>query len=242
MEIGEDASSAVGDYSVPFPFIGLVDEVRVYHGAVTADEIAEHCAAADKPVGKDARLVLRMSFDDGDAKDESGRGNHGRLEGARVVEGKIGKGLALAAPAGGADRPSPKRPSGAKREVAKPAPKKPATGSQRGYHVIHHWSQDIRAMVQAGDMLLIAGPPDVVDEEDAALRLGTEEIQTELGNQDAAMLGQRGGLLWVVSTKDGTKLGELRLPVPPTWDGMAVAQGRVYMTTIDGRVRCFGGR
>jgi hypothetical protein len=244
MEIGEDASSAVGDYSVPYPFTGMIDEVRVFHGAVTAEEIAEHCRATDKLADKHNRLVLRMTFDDGDAKDESGHGNHGRLEGAKPVEGKIGKGLALAAPVGATNRPALKKSGGAKR-IAKPVPKKPAPAGQRGYHVVHHWSHDIplvvRAMVQAGDTLWIAGPPDVLNEEDAAQRLGTDEIQTQLAEQDAAMLGERGAWLWAVSAEDGKKLGELRLPVPPTWDGMAVARGHIYMTTTDGSVRCFGG-
>ncbi len=97
-------------------------------------------------------------------------------------------------------------------------------------------------MVQAGDTLFIAGPPDVLDEEHAARRLGTSEIQAKLAEQDAALMGRRGGLLWAVSTKDGAELGEVRLSAPPAWDGMAAAGGRLYLTTVDGNVLCLRGR
>ncbi len=244
MEIGEDASSAVGDYSAPFSFTGMIDEVRVYYGTVEADEIARHYAAPDRKDAKDARLVLCMSFDTGDAKDESGRGNHGRIEGAKPAQGKVRGALAFAPLQGSVGAPPPKKPQSAKR-AAKPAPKKRTSGQPAGFHVMHHWTQDlplvVRAMVQAGDTLFIAGPPDVVDEEEAAQRLGTPEIQAQLAEHDGALVGRRGGLLWAVSTIDGARLGELRLSAPPAWDGMAAAGGRLYVATIDGNVLCFGG-
>jgi hypothetical protein len=33
---------------------------------------------------------------------------------------------------------------------------------------------------------------------------------------------------------------ELKLKSPPVWDGMAVAQGRLFVSTVDGKVLCFG--
>ena len=27
---------------------------------------------------------------------------------------------------------------------------------------------------------------------------------------------------------------------PPVWDGITVAQGRVYVSTMDGKLQCFG--
>ena len=232
MEIGEDDGGAVGDYESPFSFTGLIDEVRIYYGKLTADEIAQHAAGAAKPK-KDARLVLYMSFDKGDAQDESGRGNHGRIEGATSADGKVGKALRFAA----AKRGARKKPAAGK--------KRPVVGAG-GFHVRHHWTQDLplmpRAMVLAGDTLFIAGPPDLVDEEEASRSLGTKKIQSQLADQDAAMMGRKGALLWAVSTKDGSKLGELRLAVPPAWDGMAAANGRLYFSTVDGGVVCLSGR
>ncbi len=244
MEIGEDASSAVGDYQTPFSFTGTIDEVRVYYGAVEAEEIARHFAAPDEKAVKDARLVLSMSFDAGDAKDDSGRANDGRVEGAKPGEGKVGGALAFAGPPKSAAK-SPAKKTPRAKQAAKPRAKKRAASQPSGFHVAHDWSQElplvVRAMVQAGDTLFIAGPPDVLDEEEAAAKLGTPEIQAKLAEQDNALSGERGALLWAVSTKDGAKLGELRLSAPPAWDGMAAAGGRLYLTTTDGTVRCLAG-
>jgi len=42
-----------------------------------------------------------------------------------------------------------------------------------------------------------------------------------------------------VSAKDGAKLAERALDVPPVFDGLIVAHRRLYMTTTDGRIVCF---
>jgi hypothetical protein len=80
-----------------------------------------------------------------------------------------------------------------------------------------------RAMVLAGDTLFLAGPPDVVDEDDPL----------------AAIEGRKGALLWAVSTADGKRLTEYRLDVPPVFDGLIAAGGKLYMTTADNSVTCW---
>jgi len=47
-----------------------------------------------------------------------------------------------------------------------------------------------------------------------------------------------GALLLAVSTSDGKKLAEHKLDSAPTWDGMAAASGRLYLSTMDGKVLC----
>ncbi|HEX7897575.1 MAG TPA: PQQ-binding-like beta-propeller repeat protein [Planctomycetota bacterium] len=47
------------------------------------------------------------------------------------------------------------------------------------------------------------------------------------------------GKLRRVSAKDGSDLGELDLP-KPVWDGVAAANGRLYVSTADGRLICLG--
>jgi hypothetical protein len=42
-----------------------------------------------------------------------------------------------------------------------------------------------------------------------------------------------------VSSADGKKLAEYDLDSPPIFDGMAAAAGRLYMSTVDGKVICF---
>lgn len=82
----------------------------------------------------------------------------------------------------------------------------------------------ISAMTVAGDTLFIAGPPDTVDSE----------------NPLAAFDGQAGGILWALSTTDGSRLAEYRLDAPPVWDGMIAACGRLYISVTDGHVLCMG--
>ena len=48
--------------------------------------------------------------------------------------------------------------------------------------------------------------------------------------------------LWAVSTTDGKKLAEYKLDAPPVFDGMAAAAGRLYASTTDGHVVCFGSK
>jgi hypothetical protein len=108
----------------------------------------------------------------------------------------------------------------------------PAAPPARGWAIRRtqppKWSVRIpvraRAMVLAADTLLLAGPPDIVDEADPY----------------AALEDRRGGLLWAVSTADGRKLAELKLDAEPVFDGMAGAGGRLYMATADGKVICLG--
>jgi len=97
----------------------------------------------------------------------------------------------------------------------------------------------VRAMVGAGDTLFLAGPPDVLDETRLHGRFLQPEVVEQIQQQQDAVDGQLGGILWAVSTKDGTRLSEQKLPSPPVFDGMAVAGGRMFMTTMDGRVACW---
>ncbi|MBC8876134.1 MAG: PQQ-binding-like beta-propeller repeat protein [Planctomycetes bacterium] len=80
----------------------------------------------------------------------------------------------------------------------------------------------VQAMVIAGPTLFVAGTPDVVDPDDPW----------------SAIDGKKGGILWAVSTADGKKLAEYPLDAPPIFDGMAAANGRLYISTTDGNVVC----
>jgi hypothetical protein len=96
-------------------------------------------------------------------------------------------------------------------------------------------------MVLARRTLFLAGPPDVVDEEKAFRNFGDPESQAQLAIQDAAMAGEKGALLWAVSAEDGKKLAEYRLDSLPVFDGMAAADGHLYLATTDGSVLRFAG-
>jgi hypothetical protein len=97
-------------------------------------------------------------------------------------------------------------------------------------------------MVKTGDTIFVAGPPDVIDEENTFARVMSRDprIAATLAAQDAALEGLQGGVLQAISAKDGSKLGEYQLDWLPSWDGMAAARNRLFVSTTDGRVICLG--
>jgi outer membrane protein assembly factor BamB len=91
--------------------------------------------------------------------------------------------------------------------------------------VWHNWVPvRIRAMVLAGEILFVTGPPDVIDPDEPM----------------ASFEGGKGGLLRAVSASDGKKLAEYKLESPPVFDGMIAASGRLFISTRDGRLLCMG--
>ncbi len=57
----------------------------------------------------------------------------------------------------------------------------------------------------------------------------------------AALDGEKGGLLWLVDTDSGKKRAAVTLDAPPVWDGMAVADGAIFVSLKNGTVVCLGG-
>jgi outer membrane protein assembly factor BamB len=109
-----------------------------------------------------------------------------------------------------------------------------------------HWSVSnpplhARAMVLAGERLFVAGPPNVADEDEAFERPNHPRIQELLRSQDAAYRGEQGALLIAVSADEGTRLATRELPALPVWDGMAAAQGSLFVSSTDGSLTCLGG-
>ena len=82
----------------------------------------------------------------------------------------------------------------------------------------------IRAMVKAGHTLFVAGPPDVLDP----------------GDPLGAFEGRKGGLLCAVDPASGETLWKYDLPVPPVFNGLIAAAGRLYVAMQDGKIACFG--
>lgn len=109
------------------------------------------------------------------------------------------------------------------------------TPGKRGYRVFARthdakkdkWSEFIlvrvQAMVLAGKNLFVAGVPDVVPDDDPL----------------AAFEGRKGGALWTVSAADGKIAAKTQLAAP-VFDGLIAADGRLFLSTTDGRVLCFG--
>jgi len=76
----------------------------------------------------------------------------------------------------------------------------------------------VRAMVLTDKVLFIAGPP-----------------------TDAAT-DQGGALLMAISASNGTELAQYQLDSSPVFDGMAAANGRLYLSLTNGQVLCMEGQ
>jgi hypothetical protein len=215
MEIGADDQSPVDLYPNVPAYKGRLDEVRLWRRALSAEEIEAHASDPAKSPGKADGLAAAWSFDDGTARDVSGNGHDGKMVNVKAVEGKVGRALAFT---GQTDRAHASRPSG-------------------------QWTQTVplipRGMVLADRTLFFAGPPDVVEEQAFKHNLGEADYRKKLAAQNAAIRGEKGGLLWAVSADGGKTLAKCDLAAPPVFDGLIAACGRLYMTTTDGRIICF---
>ena len=80
-------------------------------------------------------------------------------------------------------------------------------------------------MALAGETLFVAGVPDVADPTDLFVAL-------------AALEGRKGAQLQAYSAADGRKLAEYQIEVPPVFDGLIAANGRLYVATLGGEVLC----
>ena len=100
------------------------------------------------------------------------------------------------------------------------------------------WSVDIpmttKSMLLADDVLFVAGNPMkdllVYNHSDRV-----EEAQTYVASYE----GELGGVMWAFSKADGSKLAEYTLDAHVLWDGMAAANGRLYLCLKNGKVQCF---
>ena len=222
LELGGD-TGAVGSYKDGFPFVGSIDEVRITHRALTAAEIATSFEDPEQARAMKADVVVHCTFDDGNAKDSSGKHNDGNLGKLPTGQGRIGTAVVFPKAAGAA--------------IA-------VAAKQMGFD--YNWTKFVptfpRAMVLGKDALIISGPPDLVDEEYALERLAAkdEAIREQLQAQADALDGKKGGRFNIVSTKDGSSLADMDIDTLPVWDGISTAYGRIYMATTDGRVICLG--
>ena len=98
----------------------------------------------------------------------------------------------------------------------------------------HNHAQDPHAWQDARNALIyVANIAQALAAKDPA-------ILEELNEQDEALEGKRGAKMWAVNVETGEQSTGLDLTSPPVWDGITIAQGRVYVSTVDGRLQCFG--
>jgi len=82
----------------------------------------------------------------------------------------------------------------------------------------------VRAMVLTDKVLFVAGAP------------------ADAGDGPQERDEDKGALLMAISTSDGTELAKYRLGACPVFDGMAAANGRLYLSLVDGRLLCMAGQ
>ncbi len=247
LEIGADEGGSVGEYTSPSQFVGIIDEVRLYFNATDDVAVAERFKD-DSELAADPVLVV--SFDDGTARDMSLQRNNGTLNGGKIVAGKIGQAVQFSGK-GGANSVAGGKGRKAKAKAANDddgdttVKAKPA-GEPKNSIVEPKWTTDVpiyvRAMVMAGFHLYIVGPPDIIDEEVTFQKISEKdaEVQKLLSEQDAAMNGVQGAKLLTVNTETGEIEHTVELDTLPSWDGLAGANGQLFLTTLDGKVMCFG--
>ena len=212
------AEENAGGYS------GLLDQFALYHKALSAAEVQQRF---EQPEVRPADAMLVCNFDNGDSRDSSGHEIHGVGAGVESGKGKVGGALWFK---GASDS------KGNAKAVAK----------NGGSFVKHTWDRFVpivaRSMALAGKTVLVSGAPDMIDEEYAFERLAARDpaILKELKEQDDALDGKRGAKMWAVNTVTGEQSAGLELASPSVWDGITVAQGRVFVSTVDGRLQCFG--
>jgi hypothetical protein len=218
MEIGADEGGAVGNYKVPYPFTGLIDEVRVYHGTVSAEDVDRRFKDSKATI-ETAKLVFATTFDDGKAQDISGNENHGQPVGLNPAPGKVGKAFRFT-----------------------------GRGSRGGgSYVEFDWTRGIplyvQAMVLANKSLFVCGPADLLDDEESFKKImaGDKQVQQQLAHQDAVLEGSEGATLMVLSTETGEARKVSQLENLPIWDGMAAANGKLFIVTRAGTIICLGG-
>ena len=76
-------------------------------------------------------------------------------------------------------------------------------------------TEQVHAMIQTGDVLWAGGPKN------------WQEPEKE-------------GFLVAISAKDGRRLKTIALAASPVSDGIAAANGKLFVSTRDGKVMCFG--
>lgn len=228
LEVGGDDGTSVGNYESPNPFGGVIDEVRLYFSAATDEQVEKRFSNGDE-IAPDPVLVV--GFDDGTARDFSTHRHDGTINGGKPFEGKVGQGMQFT--------------SGNRRNAAKG--KGDNSTQKPGESLVQpKWTKDVpiyvRAMVLAGQNLFIVGPPDIIDEESTFQKLTERdaEVQNLLKQQDDAIEGKTGGQLLAVNIDSGEIEHTEQLGTLPAWDGLSGANGRLFLSTLDGQVMCFG--
>jgi len=96
----------------------------------------------------------------------------------------------------------------------------------------------VRAMGVSKSTVVAAGPPALIDERQAFYQPDDPEVKRLLQAQVDALAGKMGAELWILEKKDGRRLARYAMDECPVFDGIALARGRIFMSTVGGEVCC----
>jgi len=110
------------------------------------------------------------------------------------------------------------------------------------------WQKDVplyvQAMVLTDKMFLIAGPPRFNEQETGQYlktsRTDSFQLNPLLKHALDTFEGRKRGVLLATDKSNGEKLAEFELPSSPVFDGMIAANGRLFISLMDGSVVCLG--
>ena len=213
MQLGADLNSTVGNYRAPRALAGVIDDVRLDFGTITADDakrlVADPAAQLEK-----LDTVLRLDFEGGKAVNRAKTKVAAHLFAAVTVKGKHGVALRF----------------------------KNRTPRGGNSFVERKWKRDLPifpfAIASSKGTLLVAGPKDVMDEEEtfAKITKGDTEVNAVLRRQDQILQGAQGALLLVLDKRSGETIQTVELSGLPSWDGFALADRMVFLTLRNGHV------
>ena len=104
----------------------------------------------------------------------------------------------------------------------------------------------VKAMVLTSDKLVIAGPPKWGERTSETLdelkeKRGWPAFFREFKDTDKALdsyQGKKGASLQVLNADDGKLFSQVKLDAPPVFDGMSVANGKVFVSLENGKLMC----
>ncbi len=75
---------------------------------------------------------------------------------------------------------------------------------------------------------------------------GTKQLENKLygmvmDSEDRLYVIHKDGTLKIINTKDGATLSESKIPTP-MWDGLALADGKLFLSTAEGQLVCIGSK
>jgi len=92
----------------------------------------------------------------------------------------------------------------------------------------------VRAMAAGQDKIVIAGPIDVGKKSEHLSFFNPEKAQ-------AAFEGDDDIYLQMIDKNNGSKVFELKITENPSFDGLSLTQGKIFLSSKDGTLTCFGG-